>query len=432
MRSICIFEDGGHTGLLPLTHNRASYELRLGMYTLLDRILQQYPGRHSVAFFAREDIADILGERYPHPVNKLDPDADGYLFINGRALDLRPVPLEGEDEIGICKDTVVYARLNKKNYRTITPGLFLPETGKERRKAKETLPTSLPSIKVHDVEAGFVDYPWDIIKNNRAELEKDCGAFSRPGKKQGQALDGVHILNPQGVFLGKNATVKPGCVLDAGPGPIYIGEEVEIMPNSVITGPAYVGDGSTVMPGARLREGSNIGPGCKVGGEISNSILHSYSNKQHDGFMGDSYLGSWVNIGAGTVTSNLKNTYGTVKVRLNKGKKLVDTGMMFLGAVIGDHTKIGINSSLDAGTHISCHCTVAGGSPIPKYLPPFTWLADQGHQVYNMRKAFIVASTAMARRDKSMSAAEEELYRQLFARTTPERRGMKEVTTPLQ
>ncbi len=432
MRGICIFEDGGYTGLLPLTHNRASYELRLGMYTLLDRILQQYPGKYPVTLFAREDIADILGEKYPHQVNTLDPDADGYLFINGRALDLPPVQLEGEDEVGICKDTVVYARLNRKNYRTMTTGLFLPETGKERRKAKETLPTSLPSIKVHDVKAGFVDYPWDIIRNNRAELEKDCGAFSTNKKKQGQALDGVHILNPQGVFLGKNATVKPGCVLDAGPGPIYIGEEVEIMPNSVIIGPAYVGDGSTVMPGARLRAGSNIGPDCKVGGEISNSILHSYSNKQHDGFMGDSYLGSWVNIGAGTVTSNLKNTYGTVKVRLNKSKKLVDTGMMFLGAVIGDHTKIGINSSLDAGTHISCHCTVAGESPIPKYLPPFTWLTDQGQQVYNMRKAFIVASTAMARRDRSMSAAEENLYRQLFNRTASERRGMKKVTPPLQ
>ncbi|MCP4364321.1 MAG: hypothetical protein GY800_03360 [Planctomycetes bacterium] len=427
MRGICIFEDGGYTGLLPLTHNRASYELRLGMYTLLDRILQQYPGKYPVTLFAREDIAGILGERYPYQVNTLDPDADGYLFINGRALDLRPVPLEGEDEVGISKDTIVYVRLSRKNWREMSPDLFMAETGKKRRKAKETLPTSLPSIKVHDVEASFADYPWDIIRNNRAELEKDCGAFSRPKKKQGQVMEGVHILNPQGVFLGKNATVKPGCVLDAGPGPIYIGEKVEIMPNSVITGPVYVGDGSTVMPGARLRDGSNIGPGCKVGGEISNSILHSYSNKQHDGFMGDSYLGSWVNIGAGTVTSNLKNTYGTVKVKLSKGKKLVDTGMVFLGAVICDHTKIGINSSLDAGTHIACHCNVSGRSPIPKYLPPFTWLADQRQQVYNMRKAFIVASTAMARRGKAMSAAEEELYRRLFARTTPERKGMKKV-----
>lgn len=432
MRGVCIFEDSGHTGLLPLTHNRASYELRLGMFTLLDRILQQYPGKYPVTLFAREDIADTLGERYPHQVNTLDPDTDGYLFINGRALDLRPVPLEGEDELGICKDTVVYARLNRKNYRTMTHGLFLPETGEERRKAKDTLPTSLPSIKVHDVEAGFVDYPWDIIRNNRAELEKDCGAFSTRRKKQGQALDGVHMLNPQGVFLGKNATVKPGCVLDAGPGPIYIGDEVEIMPNSVIIGPAYVGDGSTVMPGARLREGSNIGPGCKVGGEISNSILHSYSNKQHDGFMGDSYLGSWVNIGAGTVTSNLKNTYGTVKVSLDKGKRIVDTEMTFLGSVIDDHTKIGINTSLDAGTLISCHCNVACRRPIPKYLPPFTWLTDQGQQVYNMRKAFIVASTDMARRDKAMSAAEEELYRRLFARTSSERKGMKKVTPPLR
>ncbi len=435
MRGICIFEDAGHAGLLPLTHNRASYELRLGMRTLLERILQRYPAKNPITLFTREYLAGVLKERYTHHINELDTGADGYLFINGRTLDLGSVPLEGEDEVGISKDTIVYVRLSRKNWREMSPDLFLAENGKNRRNASGRLPTSLPSIPsitVRDVDAAFIDYPWDIIKNNRAELEKDCSSFSSNKKKQGQVLDMVHMLNPQGVFLGKNATVKPGCVLDAGQGSIYIGNDVEIQPNAVIIGPAYVGDGSVVLPGARLREGSNVGQGCKVGGEISNSILHSYSNKQHDGFMGDSYIGSWVNIGAGTVTSNLKNTYGTVKVKLDKGKKVVDTGMTFLGYVIDDHTKIGINSSLDAGTLISCHCSVACRSPIPKYLPPFTWFTDQRPQVYNMRKAFITASTTLARRGKAMSAAEEEMYRQLFARTTPERKGMKKVTPPLQ
>lgn len=415
MKGLCIFEDGGYAGLLPLTYNRASYELRLGMYTLLERILQQYPGRTAVTLFVREYLADVLRERYPHRINTLDPDADGYLFINGRNLDLRHIPLDGKDEIGVHKETLVYARLSKENCQDLSPDFFIDNKPLKLREGQTA---------AREVEIGLADYTWDIVKSNRAELEKDCSTFTK-GRMQGKVYDGVHILNPQGVFLGKGARVKPGCVLDAEKGPVYISQDAEIMPNAVIIGPAYVGIGSVILPGARLREGTNIGEGCKVGGEVSNSIIHSYSNKQHEGFLGDSYVGSWVNIGAGATTSNLKNTYGSVQAKLDRSNKTVDTKQMFFGSVIGDHTKIGINSSLEAGSHIGCHSNIAGRKPIPKYLPPFSFVTDSGQRVYNMRKAFIVASTAMSRREKGMSAAEEEMFRNLFALTAPERKGMK-------
>lgn len=415
MKGICIFEDGGYSGLLPLAYNRASYELRLGMYTLMERILQQYPEKVSVSLFAREYLTDVLEERFPCRINTLDPDADGYLFINGRSLDLPPVPLKGGDEIGVYEDTLVYARLSKKNFRDLSPDFF---TSNKPLKLKEKPPT------IRQVELTLANYLWDIVKNNREELGKDLSALTGKGRTRGKVYDGVHILNPQRVFLGKGSRVKPGCVLDAEEGPIYIGEDAEIMPNAVIVGPAYIGRGSVILPAARLRQGTNIGEGCKVGGEVSNAIIHSHSNKQHDGFLGDSYVGSWVNIGAGAVTSNLKNTYGSVHAKLDTGKKLVDTKVMFFGSAIGDHAKIGINSSLDAGSHIGCHSNIAGRKPIPKYLPPFSWVTDSGQKVYNMRKAFMVASTAMTRRSKGMSAAEEAMYGKVFALTTSERRAM--------
>src|SRR3989338_4169614 len=416
MKGLCIFEDGGYAGLLPLVYGRAAYELRLGMYTLLERILQQYPGKTAISLFVREYLAGVLKERYPYyHINTLDPDADGYLFINGRSLDLGHIPLDGKNEIGLCKGALVYARLSKNNCQGLSSDFFV---NNKPLKLEENPPVT------HEVEVRLADYLWDIAKNNRAEVEKDCSAFKK-NRIHGKVCEGVHILNPQGVFLGDGSKVKPGCVLDAEKGSIYIGQGVEIMPNAVIIGPAYIGKGSTILLGARLREGANVGEGCKVGGEVSNSILHSYSNKQHDGFLGDSYIGSCVNIGAGTVTSNLKNTYGNVQAQLDRGDKTVDTKQMFFGAAIGDHTKIGINSSLDAGSHIGCHCSVAGREPIPKYLPPFSFVTDSGQRVYNMRKAFIVASTAMARREQIMSAAEEEMFRNLFALTAPKRKGMK-------
>ncbi|MEE9200920.1 MAG: putative sugar nucleotidyl transferase [Candidatus Brocadiales bacterium] len=418
MRGICIFEDAGYAGLLPLTHNRASYQLRLGMYTLLERILRHYPGNVSISLFAREHLAGTLRERYPHHmINTLDPEADGYLFINGRTLDLEQVPLDadGKDKIVVWEDTLVYARLGKKASSDLSPDSFL-----NNRLFKPGQKT--PAFQI---EYRFANHIWDIVKTNCEELNKDCGAFPKGKKIQGNVHEGVHMLNPQKIFVGKGSSVKPGCVLDAEEGPVYIDSDVEVMPNAVITGPVYIGKGSTVLPAARLRQGTNVGEGCKVGGEISNSILHSHSNKQHDGFLGDSYVGSWVNIGAGTSTSNTKNTYGTVKAQLGRGKKPVDTKATFFGSAIGDHTMVGINMSLDAGTHIGCHSNVAGTGPVPKFLPAFTWFTDGNPRIYNMRHAFIVASRAMARRDKIMTAAEESMYQEIFALTTKDRKGMR-------
>ncbi|MFQ5957157.1 MAG: putative sugar nucleotidyl transferase [Candidatus Brocadiales bacterium] len=416
MRGLCVFEDGGHTGLLPLAYSRASYELRLGMYTLLERSLRYYPNT-TISLFARESLTDVLKERYPYYINTLDPEADGYLFINGRTLNPEPIPLEGEDEIGVFKDTLVYARLSKKNYQDVSPDSFASTELLKKLKKK--------SSKVREVEVRLIDYSWDIMKSNREELEKDFSILHEKGQILGKVYEGVHILNPKWVFLGKGARVKPGCVLDAEESPIYVGEDVTIMPNATIIGPAFIDKGTVVLPAARLREGSNIGVGCKVGGEISNSILHSYSSKQHDGFLGDSYIGSWVNLGAGTTTSNLKNTYGSIKAKLTRNKKLVDTKEVFLGAAIGDHTKVGINTSFDAGSLIGCHSSIAGRKPVPKFLPSFSWLTDQGLKVYNMRKAFIAATRAMARRNVHMSAAEEAMFRNIFAVTTLERKGMR-------
>jgi UDP-N-acetylglucosamine diphosphorylase/glucosamine-1-phosphate N-acetyltransferase len=201
--------------------------------------------------------------------------------------------------------------------------------------------------------------------------------------------------------------VKPGVVLDAEEGPIHIERGAVIEPNAVLMGPCFIGPGSIVRPGATLRGGVTIGPVCKVGGEIECSVFQGRANKQHDGFLGHSFVGEWVNLGADTVTSDLKNTYGAIRVHVNGVG--AETGQHFVGSFIGDHAKTGIGSILPTGCVIGVAANVFTQKRIPKFVPSFAWLTDEGLTEYQVDKAIRIARTVMARRDTHLSHAEAAL-----------------------
>jgi UDP-N-acetylglucosamine diphosphorylase/glucosamine-1-phosphate N-acetyltransferase len=196
-------------------------------------------------------------------------------------------------------------------------------------------------------------------------------------------------------------------VIDAKHGPVIIDKEVHILPHTLIEGPCYIGPHSVVL-GGQIRAGTTIGPHCKIQGEVSMSIIHGYTNKAHYGFLGHAYLCEWVNLGAGTTNSNLKNNYGQVKVEING--KLVDSGEQFVGCFIGDHTKTAIGTLINTGTVISIFCNIFGGMP-PKYVAPFSFGPKEK---YDLKKAIETAGLAMSRRDKKLSPAEQKLIEQLF------------------
>jgi UDP-N-acetylglucosamine diphosphorylase/glucosamine-1-phosphate N-acetyltransferase len=209
-------------------------------------------------------------------------------------------------------------------------------------------------------------------------------------------------------------------MLNAEDGPVYIDRDAIVMENAVVRGPAYIGPHAQVKMGGTL-EAAAIGPWCKVGGEVHHAILHSYSAKAHAGFLGHSYLGRWCNIGADTNNSNLKNDYGSVSLYDPVTRDFEDTGLQFLGLVMGDHSKCGINSMFNTGTVVGVFCNVYGSGFPPRYIPSFAWGSPEGFVEYRLEKALRVAEAVMARRDVALTDADRELLTYVFEHTAADR-----------
>ncbi|MEY3313207.1 MAG: hypothetical protein RLZZ578_727 [Bacteroidota bacterium] len=275
----------------------------------------------------------------------------------------------------------------------------------------------LETLPVTDIAVEYLKHQWDAMLMAPKAIGESFGFFSKKYKESVPAH--VFALNLDRITLGKNCELAPGIVLDASKGPIIIESDVVIMAHAFVQGPCHIGKGSIIKAGAQLYGGTVIGPHCKIGGEVEQSVFHGYSNKQHQGFIGHSYCGEWVNLGALTTTSDLKNTYGQIDVTL-RGKE-VQTGQMFLGAMIGDHTKTAIGTCLGTGTIIGISSSIhdIGAFP-PKEIHSFSWgtateSAKNGGN-YDLTKALQVADTVMSRRSKTMTAAQKELYNKEFQR----------------
>lgn len=408
--TICIFEDPQHVQLLPLVYTRPVYDLRCGILTLREKIANAYP-KANVALLCRPYLADIVRQQNPG----LDVNAvreSHCLFINGRVVaDARlpkQIPLRGKDAIYLSGSTVVAVRLNAGR-QAVAHHDFSEGFDAAHFAELEKIP----------VDVRLVSYPWDLVRWNGSEITADFESLVARKKGTGKIHPGVHLLNKGKIFVGAGATVMPGVVLDAGKGPIYIDKGATILPNAVLEGPAFIGSGSRIKIGAKIYENTSIGEMCKVGGEVEESIIHSYSNKQHDGFLGHSYLGMWCNLGADTNTSDLKNNYGSVRVVLN-GRE-VDSGMQFVGLTMGDHSKSGINTMFNTGTVVGVSSNVYGAGFPPKTIPSFCWGGAEGLQQFDPDKALDVARRVMLRRSVTMTAADEALLRRVFAVTGNER-----------
>jgi len=407
---VCIIEDGKYSNLFPLTYFRPVYDLRCGIKTLFQKFEHHFEGC-TLYRKTRNYLSDVL--KTEHKSSEPDIPEDGkILFINGRVIiddEIKRILTNNtKEKIFTCNNQIVGALIKKPhigNFYEIMNNFSL----------------ELPVIDVdtEEVDCRLIKYPWELILYNMEEIEKDFRLIKNGKKIFGKIYEGAVILNEEDVFIGENSIVKSNSVIDCEKGPVYIGKDVTIMPNSVIIGPAYIGDGSKIKPGAILRAGTNIGEFCKVGGEVYNSIMLSYSNKQYDGFLGNSYLSSWVNLGAGTTNSDLKNNYGNVRMWVNG--ELMDSGLKSIGAMIGDFTQTGINTTFNVGTTVGVLCNIFGEGFQPKFVSSFLWGGKTGFKEYNLEQGIKTINLVMKEYDKALSDEFKDLIFYVFNYTRNER-----------
>jgi UDP-N-acetylglucosamine diphosphorylase/glucosamine-1-phosphate N-acetyltransferase len=372
------------------------------IFSLLSKIVRGH--RSKIVLHCRKYLEELVELRHRFTVNSLD--SSKCLFINGRLLEFEKEIFKAkEDTIFVSEGKVVAAHLSGKAIVTIN------------KKMGEPLGSSLfldLGVKTVEVKAKFINYLWDLIKYNRNEMIKDFRWIGRRGEVRRILSDKSEIL-ARNIFVEEGDKIPPFVVLDSRSGPIYIEKNVDISSFTEIIGPAYIGRNSKISHGY-LKGAVSIGQFSKVGGELTNVIIHGYSNKQHYGFLGDSYIGEWVNLGAGTTNSNLKNNYGPVKVYTNG--KYFDSGESFVGCFVGDHAKTAIGTMINTGTVIGIMANVFG-TELPKFIPSFSW-GVKGE--YEFAKAIEAAKKVMKRRKIDLKEDEVKILKEIFKATKKERK----------
>jgi len=395
-----IFDDMQAAAFYPLTLSRSVGDLRCGILKLRQR-LQELLHDEDSAVWIEPRLARLYRERHPDWSVNRHPAVET-LWVNSR---LRPLPGNIEAVQNLKSGECLVCGNEPVAFR----GLPAPEF---------TLAADYfaqAGYKIIALESSLYRNLSDLIQDNSRLLAFDFDHFFHDKDEEFDTEPGVSVLNPYQVWIAEDVQLKPGVVLDASEGPIVLDSGVRILPNSVIMGPTYIGKSSLIKAGAKIYGGTSIGPVCKVGGEVEGSIFQAYSNKQHDGFLGHSFIGEWVNIGADTNNSDLKNTYKNVAFHSYLENARIDSGTMFLGTMVGDHTKLGINCSINTGCVIGVGCNLWDSDLISDFIPDFSWGPARELTAYRFDAFCQVAATVKSRRSLSFTEAEAELYSRIHA-----------------
>jgi UDP-N-acetylglucosamine diphosphorylase / glucose-1-phosphate thymidylyltransferase / UDP-N-acetylgalactosamine diphosphorylase / glucosamine-1-phosphate N-acetyltransferase / galactosamine-1-phosphate N-acetyltransferase len=396
---LVVFE-GSHWGsMAPISLSRPVFSLLSGASTLLEKQIQHVQPLR-LTLWVRPELVPycqkFIVPTISIPVSINTPLDDEPAFItNGRTLHLTRFPRITDPMV-----TLDEGKLIRQAYAK-SPGLSHEDVMNRTDRWLKLL--DLPQWAD---QTRLAEYIWDLVHWNEEAIVADAIQMKNRSKPpEGK----FHLIAEQDVIVRPKARISPGVVLDASKGPIVIDEGASIGANSVLEGPIYIGRYSTISPQSHIHSGASIGPMCKVGGEVAASIFLGFSNKAHYGFVGHSYIGEWVNLGAGTTTSNLKNTYGPIKMRI--GKKEIETDRRFLGSMIGDHTKTAIGTRLNTGTYVG-YCSLLAASQLPPhFIPSFTFNTDAGQLPYNTEKAKEVMKQVYSRRGRGWDEEDEAMLK---------------------
>ena len=374
-----IFDDNQlHLRLAPLTLTRPVAQLRFGIMTIAETwSLLLDPGAET----------SYVTESYLSPKFEALSNKEG-IYIAGNVKPTRQLA-------AYVKDLQPGEKLMVNDTWVASNG---PDASNEVRQTTDLLLT--------------VEHPWDLYQKNNAAIVLDFELLTKD-QKSARISDTNRIIGAHPVFLEEGAKME-ACMLNTSEGPVYIGKDAEVMEGAMIRGPFALCEHGTVKMGAKIYGATTIGPFCKAGGEISNSIFQAYSNKGHDGFIGNSVIGEWCNLGADTNSSNLMNTYGKLKIRSYETGKDEQTDITFCGVLMGDHVKTSINTMLNTATVIGVSANIFGSGFPSKYIPSFTWGATGTLEKFILEKAFEVAENMMARRNVELTDADKKIFRHLY------------------
>jgi UDP-N-acetylglucosamine diphosphorylase / glucose-1-phosphate thymidylyltransferase / UDP-N-acetylgalactosamine diphosphorylase / glucosamine-1-phosphate N-acetyltransferase / galactosamine-1-phosphate N-acetyltransferase len=415
---LIIFEGRNYSSFYPIAYLRPTFELRCGQSLLYEKILRNHPGL-TPAFFCREHLKDTFASRAPHGSSINDPAAldDSLLIFNGNLLagDFR-YPASGPDEVCLSPaGEVLCARIS----RAAAAGLPSWDIHSFLDAASAVLPKrEMPDLTL-------IRHQWELIQRNPAAIDSDFTLRGQSGIA-GTLHPSVTVYGPaERLYVAPEALVHPQVVLDTSGGSITIEPEAVVFPHSRIEGPCYIGPGTQILRG-NIREGCSFGPVCRAGGEVEESIMHGYTNKFHEGFLGHAYVCEWVNLGALTTNSDLKNDYSAVEMFMQDPAgawSFVDTQDTKVGCYIGDHTKTSIGTFLNTGSHIGVMTLLMGnGKVLPKFIPSFAWFLEGAvNGGYGYKNLLKTAEVAMSRRQRSLSDADRALLDHVYALTAPER-----------
>lgn len=384
-----LFDDDRRNHFLPFTHTRPVADIRCGILTMRER-WEKYLGKST----------STITESYLQEVYPLSSGSDNY-YINGRVFATSALAsaihllVPGQ---ALVKDDIVIAVWAGANTMDI-------EAFREYIKTLPRQQFDGPLYALANI--------WDIFSLNEQAIKDDFQLLTK-SRTSAPVPAYITVSGTENLFIEEGAVIALGCIINARTGPVYIGKDAEIMEGAMIRGPLALCEHGVIKMGAKIYGATTIGPGCKVGGEVGNTVFFANSNKGHDGYVGNAVIGEWCNLGADTNSSNLKNNYDEIKIWSEAANAYIATGLTFCGLLMGDHSKCGINTMFNTGTVTGVSCNIYGGGFPDKYIPSFSWGGSDKMVTYAFDKAMETAGRMMARRNRQLSVAEEKMYRHIF------------------
>ncbi|CAN5531726.1 GlmU family protein [soil metagenome] len=386
--------------LLPFTFTRPVSDIRIGILT----IREKWPYYISAPTFTLTE--DYLQEKFP-----LHLEEDN-LLING----------------ALCPDDqIAAALLNLPSGKVLKKGDIILGVKADRYLANDFCQSkefNFQNTQEYPGEVNVIGEMYDIFRQNAREIISDFSKITR--NRQSAVVEDKHTIlyAKEYIFIEEGADIK-AAILNAESGPIYIGKNAVVQEGAMVRGSFALGESSCITMGCRIRGDTTIGPFCKIGGEISNSVVFGYTNKAHEGYLGNAVIGEWCNLGADTNASNLKNNYASVKLWSYKYNKLVDTGLQFCGLMMADHSKCGINTMFNTGTVVGVSSNIFGEGFPPTYIPSFSWGGASGFSTFKLEKAVEVAEKVLQRRNIAFEEKEFKILKAIFDKTINDRKWEK-------